>query len=612
MPIIINPGDDPGDDPSNNNTEETGTGSINNNVWGGSRTSSNRRRLEKYLQDVWTMMKNTHQDRQQKIALWRRQAYADSYRREPAFEGGSSIQIPLTRWILETIHDRLFLSQFGLDSPLVRVKPIDLNDTPIANALERVLRFYQKQSKKAHAVSLAMLDAILLGCGVVRIYYNKRKKKWGKERIHGHPKTEWVPLESFFLLNPYAPLEEQGAIAHVYYKRKGELIEELRSLGVEEPERVLELGAVSLLPVFGKTFANNDNETVYYNEKENEIVELADIYFRDANNNWWVSLFAPADGVSLYEREYRLTDVPPFFCLRFHPYGYGYGLAAFLEPFEEEMSVLHNQRIDNNTLINLPVFKVLTSSPALKDKEIWFAGKKIPVDTVDDITPLTIAERVTPLQDEMQIFEYVKIFTGISEILSGYPLRGEKTAYEVEAMLAEGSVKFRRYTTYVVEWIREQAQYELLLLKRYGDPYEMMYIVRPDFNANPFDFITEEDILYRFEIQGNTVLTNKELERQKWFLIRNILSQEQSVVSNPSAWYEVLRQLLTAYDVDYRTIIGEKPTPEDIAQQQQKAQMEALSAVLSNSGMATPSPELLQALLGGGGIPSVETEPFTS
>jgi len=49
--------------------------------------------------------------------------------------------------------------------------------------------------------------------------------------------------------------------------------------------------------------------------------------------------------------------------------------------------------------------------------------------------------------------------------------------------------------------------------------------------------------------------------------LRNLLAQEPLFVENKQAQWYLLRQILTAFDVDYRLIIGEKPeeqTPIDI------------------------------------------------
>ena len=550
---------------------------------------------------LWAQVKMLHTERQRNIYEWRKQGFAENYEREPAWEGGSALQIPITQWATEVIHDRLFLSQFGVNSPLIQIKPINLEDTKLSNDLEKVLKYYQRMGKKANAISLALFDAILLGCGVVRIDWRREKRKWGRTRTMRYPKTEWIPLENFFLGNPFS--EEQNVVCHLYYRRKAEIKNTIKDTdididsltpAIELPYGVSEDDETLLPIVTSKTMTVDDT------------VPLVDIFYRDKDDNWRIATYAPNDNVVLLDTEYSYpTDRLPFFVLRFIPRIYGRGLATILKPLEDELSVLHNQRIDNNTLINLPVFKVLTSSPALKDKEVWFAGKKIPVDTPEDIMPIQIAEKVTPLQDEMQLFDYIKLFTGISELLSGNPLRGEKTAYEIEATLAEGSVRFRRYIVYVTEWIKEQAQFEMLLLKHYGDGNEIFRITG---TGNPFDLIEDDDIFYRFNIEANSILTNKELERQRWFLIRNILSQEPSVVQNPSAWYEVLRQLLTAYDVDYRTILGEKPeVNENVGAPmtgENGVNMQAIMQALQGGGgeQGGLSPQMLEAIqqLGGG------------
>jgi len=519
---------------------------------------------------MWNTVKVLHSERQSNIQRWRNAVYRDSYRTEPLWEGGSDIQIPLTYWCVETIHDRLFLSQFGVGRT-VYVKS-RLEDADTANALERILNFYHRKTKKHVAIAAAMRDALLLGCGVVRIDMRRKRQRWGTTRVVTAPVTEYVPLENFFLSNPFASLEEQSAVFHQYFVGKHQLSE-------YDPDLV-----AMLKPTVDLPFYVSEEDEYRSGMLGSDTVRLVDVFYK-TDEGWRMAVFAPDDGVVLKDIAYAYpVSFPPFFLLRFTPIAYGVGLASVLEPFEKEITALHNQRIDNNTLINLPIFKVLTTSPALRDKETWFAGKKIPVDTPEDITPLQVAERVTPLQDEIQILEYAKLVTGISEILSGQTVRGEKTAFEIEVSLAEGSVKFRKYIYYVTEWLKEQAQFELLLLKRWGDSKEISNIVG---GANPFDLIVDDDLLYRYELEANTTLTNKDVDRQKWILLRNLLSQEPSVVGNPTSWYEVLKQILIAFDVDYRPIIGEQnvsqppPTPPPLSPEQISALGSAITGAPS-------------------------------
>lgn len=500
---------------------------------------------------VWSQMVASHATRNANIREWREQAFAESFKREPIWEGGSSINLPITHWVVNLITDRLLLSQFSI-RPLMHIRPISLEDFEIASALEEILNYYYQVSGKRDAVAQAITDMVLLGAGVVRIGWRVKKQKWGRERQVRYPFTDYIPLEHFYMLSPTLPMGEQGAVAFRYWRRRGDLLQEY------DEELVNRLSHTEEDRFFVKDLEVRSTT----DRLPNDIIELVEIFYRDDENKWRVATYSP-QGVVLKDEEFKYpTDTLPFFLLRSMGNGYGYGIAPMLKPLEEELSVLHNQRIDNNTLINLPVFKVLTSSPASRDNETWFAGKKLLVDTPEDVTILAQPERITPLQDEQQLFEYIKLLSGVSEILSGAPLRGERTAFEIETMMLEGSVRFRRLVLSVGDWLTEQAKYELLLLKHYGGREVNRLAYAKRFNFNPFELIEDEDILYRFEYIYNTILTNREVERQKWVLLRNLLATDPLMANNPRGWYELVRQTLDAFGVDWRTIIGEQRPPE--------------------------------------------------
>lgn len=467
------------------------------------------------------------------IREWRKDYYAEDFSREPIWEGGSDIQLPIIFWVVELIHDRLVLSQFGTGAPSIHIKPKDLENTDYAVGMEHILDWVYKKTRKIEPVSLAIRDALLLGAGVCRV---------GEE--DGLPVTEYIPLENFYVDAPYSA--KQNAVCREFYLKRGELINMAKRRKLDVPVEVIE------------DLSETPEENVLRREYELPITQSAfpsvyntikviEIFYR-YDNIIYQALLA-ADKLLLHKRT-RL-DRFPYFVLRFHPHAWGTGLAPVLKPLSDELSVLHNQRIDNNTLVNLPILMVLSSSPAVRDKDTWFAGKKVIVDSPQDITPLTIAEKITGYQDEMQMFDYIKLISGTSELLSGAAIRGEKTAYEIEAILAEGSVRFRRYTRFLANWMEDMALFELKILRKNGKlSYRLL-------GFNVFDFV--DDLEYNFSLSAQTILTNKELERQKWLIVRNILSQEPSVIGSPDRWFEVLRQLLVAYDIDYTKIIGEKP-----------------------------------------------------
>jgi hypothetical protein len=511
----------------------------------------------KELIDLYQNYIMAYAQRNDSIRELRRQAYAERFQREPAVEGGSNLQLPLTRWVLDVVLERLFLSLFG--SPdFVRVIPKALEDSELAEGIAKILNAYAQPQP----VYLALSDALLLGEGVVRLGIEVFEERWGKRKKRKRPFLEWIPLENVYFFSPLQDNPEKRGVFWIHYMKKKAVAEafdiDVKSLPeTSETPFFLPTSVEEMLPV-----------SVFAGESE-AMTKVAEFYIPDDELGYRHVTYLPDANMFLADEKSALPfDGAPLFLLRLFPFGSG-GLGALLSPIEEELTVYHNQKVDANTFRLMPIYRVVSTSPALRDKEEWTAGKKIVVDSPDDVTPLPVQELVTSERDENFLWELAKLVSGVNELLSGVPtVSGDNTAYEVEIAMAEGSVRFRRFMTFVAEWMRRIVQHELLLLQLMGDDEEISNICYP--YPNPLHMIDPLDIRYRFMYNFNTILTNRQMEIQKWILLRNLLAQEPLFVENKQAQWYLLRQILTAFDVDYRLIIGEKPvenqnqTPIDI------------------------------------------------
>ena len=523
----------------------------------------------KEIIDLYQNYIMAYAQRNEQIRELRRQAYAERFKHEPAVKGGSDLQLPLTRWVLDVILERLFLSLFGLPD-FVRVIPKSLEDSELAEGITKIVNAYAQPQP----VYLALSDALLLGEGVVRLGMEVFEERWGKKKKRKRPFLEWIPLENVYFFSPLQDNPEKRGVFWIHYMKKKTVAE---AFDVD----VKSLPETSETPFFLPTSVEEMLPLSMFAGESEAMTKVAEFYFPDEEMGYRHVIYLPdADLFLTDEKSVLPFDGAPLFLLRLFPFGSG-GLGALLSPIEEELTVYHNQKVDANTFRLMPIYRVVSTSPALRDKEEWTAGKKIVVDSPDDVTPLPVQELVTSERDEMFLWELAKLVSGVNELLSGVPVRGENTAYEVEVALAEGSVRFRRFMIFVAEWMRRIVQHELLLLQLMGDEEEIAQICYP--NPNPLQLIEPLDILYRFVYNFNTVLTNRQMEIQKWILLRNLLAQEPLFTENKQAQWYLLRQILTAFDVDYRLIIGEKPVAEQSPIDIQSI-LETLRGGMSNAG----------------------------
>lgn len=587
-------------------------------------TDDQRDTLENWVSARLEDCLTNHATRDENIKRFRELYGAEDWDRELPFEGASNLHIPMIGWIVNALHVRLVQSHFGV-KPYVRCKPQEASDQDGANILERLLWYVHSAQQALAPGYLAILDSLIAGYGVVKeTWYQdyKRITEKGKPRFalrYNLPKKEYIRAEDFYVYPASADnIDNAQMVGHRFWRRYDDLVRGVCT-GIYEEEWVKALEGKSAkrpeTPQEEKQGAKEGG--VDWKDMPLELFELVVSYDFDEDG-------LEEDYICVIERStktiIRWISYPYAYGERFYhtyipfPNGtvYGDSLVGELEPLEEELSTLHNQRIDNNSFVNMPVFTVVEGTPAAKDDQKFFPGMKIPVNDHEDIKQLvTIPPRDGFGNDEDRIQNYAKLLSGISELNLGQTPRGEKTAYEIEASLAEGSIKIRLMVELGTGWLARMAWQEIGMVKQFM-PDEVFERVTG--SPNVLTDLKFEDLwaMFDFEPVGNTTTSNKELERQKWVFVREAFKGDPLVTGiDPNTggpidrtmlggWWELDRHLLEAADVaDYTAIIGQKPeapveqTPELPAQLSPDltAQAALLGVPQPQVAPAAPSPD---------------------
>lgn len=564
-------------------------------------------------------------DLDEQIEIWRNTYSAGDIDREPAFEGGSNTRIPVARMMVDALLFRLFQSHFGVE-PYIRVNPISgthLVDT--AKALETALDYVNKMSKFADAGYLTIKDSLITGTGICKTVWEQDWKlvsDGGSAKYvlrYNLPRTIHIPTEDFIIYpSNNVDIDDADIVGHKFFKRWDGLQRGV-SLGLYNKDWVEELegksGASTSLSTDTNAVLNTKDTGIDWKDEPFELYELIVSYDFDddgLNEDYLVTF----DRVN--KKIIRFMSYPIGFGERwYHSYVpspvsnsfYGESMIGLLDAIDEEITTLHNQRIDNTTLVNMPMYKCVVGSPAFKDKEKAYPGKIWPVTESDELTPLIQVPplRDNYLQDEQRLFEYAKFLSGQSEInLGGLADSTGRTAYEIEAALAEGSVRIRLQVGLGVEWLRRIAWQQIGLLKQFMPDETFERITQfPDFlNDTPW-----EDLWNNFDLMpyGNTTTSNRELERQKAVFLREAMKNDPLLFSVDPAtgqtipkpgWYEIDKLFLLAHDVDqFQKVIGEAPEQQAIGQDMMQQQMPGSSQMaMPNDLEQVPGQEQLMAL----------------
>lgn len=151
---------------------------------------------------------------------------------------------------------------------------------------------------------------------------------------------------------------------------------------------------------------------------------------------------------------YLRIDYNPFFnqekpysaarYLRMEKRFYGIGLAEMLEHFQDEVSTMHNQRIDNATLANSTMFKARKGIGIKQDEPIW-PGRWFLLDDMEDVQPMAVGQRYDSTVPYEQLdLQYASRRTGVNDYITGEfsPAMGYSTATVGVQQLRESAKRF--------------------------------------------------------------------------------------------------------------------------------------------------------------------------
>jgi len=463
--------------------------------------------------------------------------------RQPPLEGGSNIVIPITRYICQSVVERLLLTHFSSE-PYILVRPV--RTTTATNDLELLLHHYQKKQPMKEWYKV-ITDAVLLGTGVG--YKMVVKPTNDNEVSTPYPYLRYVPLENFFVYPELPTLHGVIAVGHKETVSLKYLIDEYNL-----PAEVIDRLWASPATVPDQHPLRVETPTTGWG-----IAELSRVIYYYEGQYYHIH-YLPRFNLYLRKEEYPFP-VFPYVVYNIMPSAtiFGTGLGQMLEPFEEEITELHNLRLDNHLLTNMPIFKVRKGSTAQKIDN-FSAGMKIPVETPQDIDVLLMPQQFGGImQEEQALMQLATQISGINEILMGQMPPASATAYAVETALLEGAVRFKAFYASAKEAFRINAKLDLLFLKKYGDEVYISQVLNA---TSPLIDFTMEDIVREteFTIEPNTASVNRETDKQRWLIVRQLMYEQLP----PEGKWEVDAQILRLMGINRpEAIIGEKPaTPE--------------------------------------------------
>ncbi len=415
--------------------------------------------------------------------LWRAQAsrrpledkwirYHNSYRAEPLsqennypFPKSSNLVIPVVATDVDTIYARLMGMYFATENLWV-ARALRPDMVEFAPRLEEFLGWAQEHELKIYdPVADWLLETVKLGTGVLKTRYNREYKKVYEFRevldqvgnvqtlerqarllLHDSPQVSHVSLWNFFVPAGYSDLQIAPWCGERIPLTWPQLLNRARS------------GLYTGIERLGESWARSRGTVVDQN------LDKLDSYIPNRGDRFdifefWLDWDVDADGqdeaivVTLHPETKTLlrVDFNPFFNQE-KPYDfsryarvekrfYGVGVCEMLATFQDEVSTMHNQRLDSYSVANAAVFVALKNGN-IKQDEPLFPGRILLVDDLNEIKTLQLGSPLgQDIGQEQMTLTYARQRTGVNDWVAGNDSSSANYAAASVAMqqLREGS-----------------------------------------------------------------------------------------------------------------------------------------------------------------------------
>jgi len=297
--------------------------------------------------------------------------------------------------------------------------------------------------------------------------------------------------------------------------------------------------------------------------------EVMECYFKaDVNNSGiasdlvaWVHLQSGQILRATYLHRVDPTGMRPFSVIHFHKrqgQEYGTGLLETLHPLSVELDAMHNMRIDNGIITNMPVGFYRASSGLDPETIQMEPGQLIPLDNpqTDVYFPPRPNSTAFGNQEEQAIQTYVERLTGVSDLSLGAMSGTQgatRTASGVRALMGESNANLDLHLRRLMRGWKKVLHllYTQVALK--SDP-KMVFRVTGEDGRTAFQAVTRDLDLVAvdFELNANSANSNKsvqiEMTQQLMQLTMNPINIQLGI-SGPDQIYNAQKAYLASLGI---------------------------------------------------------------
>lgn len=371
----------------------------------------------------------------------------------------SQITIPVIKTAVDTITGRLYQTVIAAE-PLCRIKTDDEDFSDFAIDFEEFLKIYGQQNIDFEELLEPWItETAMLGTGVLETTNWRDQKSIGrfdpatsqfiKETVtcHSGPTVFHFPIEDLWMRPTYQDTQKAPWCGKELRISWSEL-KQMAFSGELNPETLPEIGVWDDQAMDRPPTVKADEKVEKFRPNRQASYTIYEICLR-----WDVD----GDGLDeeiivYYHRPSRRIlrrkfnnfyggERPWTLChYKKIPHRmYGEGVAEMLEHLQEEISTIHNQRIDNATIANLRIILVSKVIQGLKPGDRLWSGKVVKVGNVkEDVGTLQLGEIYpSTVQNETIAQSYVREVSGASETAMGQSQPVSRTTATAQMALLE-------------------------------------------------------------------------------------------------------------------------------------------------------------------------------
>jgi hypothetical protein len=500
------------------------------------------------------------------------------------FERAANIVVPLTAIAVEAVFARLINTVFSV-KPLWSIRPRSLSWADDAPVVEKWLQSEVENENSLDMyrfASHALMEYVKLGTSVGKTGYERELRKSirqgpdGEEpfwvEVKNGPVVDYVPLANFLIrMAEHDPQQaswvgEEHEFSWTQLKRMSQsgrmdskAIEKIRAYWQTSRDSAMGSSAgyhekldehQSTEPIWNERFDvtevwasfdvdgdGTDEEIVIdFHRPSRTILSIRYNWYADLRRPYRHGVFIPVEG-------------------RF----YGLGIGKQNEQFQEEMTTIHRQRLDNATLANMRMIKVRRGLGYSADEPI-FPGKMWFVNDHRDVEPIQMSE-VYPSSyaNEESILRHSERRTGVNEVLLGQPHSGTPgTATDMMTRLAEGTKKYDMVLRNVRRWWGLIGSDVLSGFQQFGTQNRHFFLFEEKGEKVERILRMPQELVVHgaaIELTVTDSTTNRQVEQQQWMgLFRLVTEYYRSVIElsqilqNPQITARLAERALSASD----------------------------------------------------------------